>query len=375
MAILGAAGMGANLFGGMMGSRAAKKGAAAQQAAADKAAAGVNTAVNGVNPQITAAAQAAGQGVVDTSETAAQGVLDASGAAAAGVNTATGTANAGMDAAVLDANGRLNPYIDAGKTSLDTLGNLLSPDGRYTQMMDEKFSFNKDQDPAYNFVLSQAMRAMTKSQAARGGLQSGGGMKAFQSMGAGLASQEYAKQFDRFQTDRNNRGGILNSMANQLQGVAGMGLNASNSAGQNTMQGAKYTGDNNIDAATYGGNVGMQGAQYAGNMRTDASRFANGLNYDAANVTGRNTIDAARFTGEMGMQGANAQAAGGIGSANAWSNGLTGAFNTGMNTMVMGSALRPRAPLASAPTANWATYTPPAINYNLGGQPAKKYIG
>lgn len=70
----------------------------------------------------------------------------------------------------------------------------------------QKFEFQAD--PGYAFRLSEGMKALERSAAARGGLLSGGAGKAFQRYGQDLASQEYGNAFDRFQRERAARAGL-----------------------------------------------------------------------------------------------------------------------------------------------------------------------
>lgn len=69
-------------------------------------------------------------------------------------------------------------------------------------------------NPAYQFRLSEGQKALERSAAARGGLNSGGFMKGMARYSQGLASEEYGNQWNR------------------LAQVAGMGQNSANSLGQ-----------------------------------------------------------------------------------------------------------------------------------------------
>jgi hypothetical protein len=60
-------------------------------------------------------------------------------------------------------------------------------------------------DPGYAFRLSEGMKALEASRAAKGGLLSGATGKALSRYGQDLASQEYGNAFNRFQTERVNR--------------------------------------------------------------------------------------------------------------------------------------------------------------------------
>lgn len=84
------------------------------------------------------------------------------------------------------------------------------------------------QDPGYAFRLSEGQKAIERSAAARGGLQSGSALKAAARFGQDLGSQEYQNAFNRYQTNRTNQlsplFGLMNTgigAANNLSNVAG----------------------------------------------------------------------------------------------------------------------------------------------------------
>lgn len=70
-------------------------------------------------------------------------------------------------------------------------------------------------DPGYAFRMSEGMKGLERSAAARGGLLSGAALKGIQRYGQDLASQEYQNAFNRYQTARTN---TLNPFAS-LAGV------------------------------------------------------------------------------------------------------------------------------------------------------------
>ena len=132
-------------------------------------------------------------------------------------------------------------------------------------------------DPGYAFRMSEGLKGLERSAAARGGLLSGTGLKNIERFGQDLASQEYqnavnrfnvnraaksaeyANAFNRYQTERAN-------LLNPLQSLAGVGQTATNAltsaAGQyGTQAGAGITG---AGAATAAGNVGAANALTSG---------------------------------------------------------------------------------------------------------------
>lgn len=97
-----------------------------------------------------------------------------------------------------------------------------SPDfGRYAR----NFSMSDFQaDPGYAFRMSEGMKGLERSAAARGGLLSGATLKGIQRYGQDLGSQEYMNAFNRYQTERSAR-------LNPLQSLAGVGQTTSQQLG------------------------------------------------------------------------------------------------------------------------------------------------
>jgi hypothetical protein len=113
------------------------------------------------------------------------------------------------------------PFREAGLRALPEL----EAASRYTPFGMDQFQ----QDPGYAFRMSEGMKGLERSAAARGGLLSGGTLKGIQRFGQDLGSQEYMNAFNRYQTERNAR-------LNPLQSLAGMSQTSTNqlgAAGQN----------------------------------------------------------------------------------------------------------------------------------------------
>ena len=111
------------------------------------------------------------------------------------------------------------PYREAGEAALNKLIPLAT---EYTPFGMEQFQA----DPGYGFRMSEGMKALERSAAARGGLMSGGTGKALQRFGQEMGSQEYQNAFNRYQAERQAR-------LNPLQSLAGVGQTAAqNLAGQ-----------------------------------------------------------------------------------------------------------------------------------------------
>lgn len=130
-------------------------------------------------------------------------------------------------------------------------------------------------DPGYAFRLAEGQKALDRSAAARGGLISGGALKAAQRYGQDMGSQEYINAFNRYQTNRNNQ-------LNPLQSLMGAGQTATNQVGT---AGQSY--------ATSAGNAMMGGAaaQAAGTVG-QANAINSGLSTYLNYSQGNNLINA-----------------------------------------------------------------------------------
>lgn len=95
---------------------------------------------------------------------------------------------------------------------------------------------NLGQDPGYAFRLSEGQKALDRSAAARGGLISGGAMKAAQRFGQEMGSQEYQNAYNRALTGYNADVAREATGYNRLAALAGYGQTATGqigAAGQN----------------------------------------------------------------------------------------------------------------------------------------------
>jgi hypothetical protein len=132
-------------------------------------------------------------------------------------------------------------------------------------------------DPGYAFRMSEGMKALERSAAARGGLLSGATLKGTQRYGQDLASQEYQNAFNRFQANRASQGQEYGNAFNRYQtersntlnpyqSLAGVAQSAANTAGQQAGQYGANVG--NLMSATGASNANALLA--AGNARASA---------------------------------------------------------------------------------------------------------
>ena len=294
----------AGLIGAKKQSDASKDAARIQSHAANRVAGMSTAAGEQAATAVTAAGTQAAEGVVAASEGAATGLEDAAAGAQQGVYDARDDANTTLRSVYDEQLGMVDPYQQAG---VDALGQLQAG-------ADEEFQFSED-DPSYQWRLQQGQQAIERSAAARGGINSGGTLKALTRYAQGAASTEYGAAFDRFQRSRDTR-------LRTLSGLAGLGSTANTqaiAAGNNF--GNAYS-DNMTDAARVYGGFGVMGAEGAGRFRTGGAESAGRFTLGSVGDAGRFRLEGTQQAADAITGGANARAAGQVGSANAWNSGL-----------------------------------------------------
>ena len=127
-------------------------------------------------------------------------------------------------------------------------------------------------DPGYEFRLSEGLKALQRSGAARGMALSGAQAKALTRYNSDFASNEYGNAYNRFTNDQTN-------LFNRLSGMAGTGQQANQFIG--TM-GANM-------ANTVGGNLMNMGGGQAANYLSTANNLSGALN-QGANMWQQNSL-------------------------------------------------------------------------------------
>jgi hypothetical protein len=173
------------------------------------------------------------------------------------------------------------PFRQAGLTAQNRLLDYLAlsedktaPDyGKYAR----DFSMaDYTADPGYGFRMSEGMKALERSAAARGGLLSGATLKGIQRFGQDTASNEYLNAFNRYQTNRANQLNPLQSLYGGGQSSANVLSNAAGQTGQGMANAAMAGGQANASGymnmasalnqgLSTGANLYMQG-QYLGGV-------------------------------------------------------------------------------------------------------------
>ena len=115
--------------------------------------------------------------------------------------------------------GDLAPYREQGVTSLGQLGRGTVDGGEFNRNF-TLADFQKD--PGYAFRQQEGERGVEASAAARGGILSGGALKAIARYNQDYASNEYGQAYSRYSNDTTTR-------YNRLAALAGTGQTAVNS--------------------------------------------------------------------------------------------------------------------------------------------------
>jgi hypothetical protein len=161
---------------------------------------------------------------------------------------------------------RQKPFYDVGVNALPELVAA----SKYTPFGMDQFQ----QDPGYAFRLKEGQQALDRQAAARGGLISGGALKAAQRYGQEMGSQEYMNAFNRYQTERAAR-------LNPLQSLAGMSQTTANTLG---------TAGQNM-ASNVGNAMGSAAAARASGYMGGANALSSGLGTYLNYRQGNNMVD------------------------------------------------------------------------------------
>lgn len=148
---------------------------------------------------------------------------------------------------------RQKPFYDVGVNALPELVQA----SKYTPFTMDQFKA----DPGYAFRLSEGQKALERTAAARGGLLSGGALKAATRYGQEMGSQEYTNAFNRYQAERTAR-------LAPLQALTGMG--------QTTAQQVSNAGQ--TMASNVGEAIGSGAAARASGYVGAANALTGGLN-------------------------------------------------------------------------------------------------
>lgn len=181
-------------------------------------------------------------------------------------NAANTTANAANQATALqkqqyqDSVARQKPFYDAGVNALGQYQAGIQPGGALTR----GFTMADYQaDPGYAFRLSEGLKGLDQTAAARGGLLSGNALRGAQQYGQNLASQEYQNAYNRYV-------GEQGTQRNALANLAGIGQTTANTMGNTGSAYASNVGNIVQNQAVNQANAGL----YSANQQASAYGLA-----------------------------------------------------------------------------------------------------
>ena len=133
-------------------------------------------------------------------------------------------------------------------------------------------------DPGYAFRLSEGQKALDRQAAARGGLISGGALKAAQRYGQEMGSQEFQNAYNRAFTGYGTEVARENQLYNRQAALAGIGQTAT---GQVAQAGQNYA---NTAGNLITGGAAAQAAGQVGQANAITGGLGTYLNYSQGNA-------------------------------------------------------------------------------------------
>ena len=173
--------------------------------------------------------------------------------------------------------GDLAPYRGYGTTAGDQLTSRLSELTSPVDLPPNMTQAELEKTPGYQFTLSQGLKGVTNSSAARGLGSSGAALKGAATFATGLADKTYLDQFGVAQQQFQNKVTNQSNAYNRLKGLIDTGGNAAAQTGN----AGTAAGNTSATAASNIGNaqIGAGNAQAAGYnaMGTSISNLANNV--------------------------------------------------------------------------------------------------
>lgn len=298
---------GSALAQGILGSRAATGAANTQANAAEAAARLLEGTANAGATDVTNA----GMDAARAAELAAQrGTGFITGATAEGqqrVGLSAEEANAILRQIYGDSIASFSPFQQAGQVAL----NQIADPNATRPFTAEDFKA----DPGYEFRLAEGQKALERAASARGSLMGGATLKELTRYAQGVASDEYSKAFDRFQTERATK-------LNTLGSLAQLGLRTTETAANLGQTYGGRVSANTVGAAEYGANLGYRGATDAAELGVRGTDAANRFRLGAIGDAARLRLGGSQAAAEGLTSAAAARGAGQVGRANAWGSTL-----------------------------------------------------
>jgi len=164
---------------------------------------------------------------------------------------------------------RQQPFYQAGVNALGQYVQGVQPGGALTR----GFTMADYQaDPGYAFRLSEGLKGLEQTAAARGGLLSGNALRGAQRFGQDLASQEYQNAYNRYT-------GEQATQRNALAGLAGQGQTTANTIGQSGAAYGQNVGGMMVNQGVNQANAGLVGANANASAYRNIGSYLGSQNY------------------------------------------------------------------------------------------------
>jgi hypothetical protein len=122
------------------------------------------------------------------------------------------------------------PFRELSLQQLNRLAELYGPEGMYTKTPTME---DLTMDPGFSFRMSEGEKALARMQSARGGLFSGGAIKAGVRYGQEMGSQEFQNAYNRLMNERATVTNALLGIGGYGPAIAGQNVGAMGTAGSN----------------------------------------------------------------------------------------------------------------------------------------------
>ena len=152
------------------------------------------------------------------------------------------------------------------KAAFEAKNAATQSDPKFGSLLKNFTATDFEKDPGYDFRLSEGMKGITNSAAARGGLLSGEALKAAGRYNQNFASNEFGNAYNRFNNNQTNQ-------FNRLASLAGVGQQAATQIGQQGIATGNQIAQNQIGA----GNARASG--YIGQSNALTGGLAQGFNW------------------------------------------------------------------------------------------------
>lgn len=137
-------------------------------------------------------------------------------------------------------------------------------------------------DPGYAFRLSEGLKSLDRSAAARGGLLSGATLKGITRYSQDAASQEYGNAYNRYQTNQGN-------LFNRLSALSGSGQTAVNQLAQTGQSYANNVGNLAVNNANTQGNAALAAGQANASMYQGIGNALGNINWGSLGTSNNST--------------------------------------------------------------------------------------